>query len=222
MILFGAMLMLGRGAVAFYHQAKLNVYDAEVAIEELLAAESEKLRVNLLDDEIFSAKIGIITQSGQRFNKAELDGIWIKFSQGGLALKITANWDHYGEYETPAQVETVISRLKEAIERGDKEFTFPTVEELNNPPIIAELDGTEEDDDDEPFTANVMPPEQKDDDDELADPPIKPPITDSLARAMKENLERVQTFCRNHDLSGALNEMKLYGICSEALRELRT
>lgn len=34
-------------------------------------------------------------------------------------------------YDTPAQVETVvINLLKEAIGRGDKEFTFPTVEEI--------------------------------------------------------------------------------------------
>ena len=36
-------------------------------------------------------------------------------------------------YDTPAQVETVIELLKTAIERGDKEFTFPTVEELSAP-----------------------------------------------------------------------------------------
>ena len=36
----------------------------------------------------------------------------------------------FATYETPAQVERVIHRLKAAIERGDEEFTFPTVKEL--------------------------------------------------------------------------------------------
>lgn len=44
--------------------------------------------------------------------------------------------DYYstlGTYDTPAQVETVINQLKAAITRGDKEFTFPTVDDLNQP-----------------------------------------------------------------------------------------
>ena len=35
------------------------------------------------------------------------------------------------EYDTPAQVENAIATLKVAITLGDKEFTFPTVDELN-------------------------------------------------------------------------------------------
>lgn len=93
-------------------------------------------------------------------------------------------------YETPAQVETVINRLREAIEHGDEEFTFPTVEELNKPAVA-----------------------------EPEIPPSKNNLHDSLARAMKINLEKIQEFCRAKDLKAAQNEMERYQICSQALRE---
>ena len=43
------------------------------------------------------------------------------------------NWKgiSLARYNTPAQVETVITMLKNTIARGEKEFTFPTVEQLN-------------------------------------------------------------------------------------------
>lgn len=47
---------------------------------------------------------------------------------------ISGEWVEYGSYETPAQIEAVMTRLKNAIARGDKEFTFPTVDELKTPP----------------------------------------------------------------------------------------
>ena len=36
-----------------------------------------------------------------------------------------------GDYDTPAQVEKVIGMLKAAIARGDKDFIFPTFEDLS-------------------------------------------------------------------------------------------
>lgn len=55
-------------------------------------------------------------------------------TRGGKFL-ITNFGDLYGRYDTPAQVETVINMLKAAITRGDKEFKFPTVDELTTPPF---------------------------------------------------------------------------------------
>ena len=39
----------------------------------------------------------------------------------------------YGSYESPAQIEAVMTRLKNAIARGSKEFAFPTVVSLTAP-----------------------------------------------------------------------------------------
>lgn len=53
---------------------------------------------------------------------------------------------------------------------------------------------------DEELTANVMPAEIDDTDDEIVDAPDKADIHDSLARAMKIDLLKVQDFCREKNL----------------------
>lgn len=72
---------------------------------------------------------------------------------------------------------------------------------------------------DEKLTANVMPPEVDDSEDELVDPPEKADIHDSLARAMKIALLKVQDFCREKNLKAAQNELSLYNICANAMRQ---
>lgn len=65
-------------------------------------------------------------------------GAFAKYSivQWRTGLRIMRNFSTLGIYDTPAQVEKVIDLLKAAITRGDKEFTFPTVEELIDPPEL--------------------------------------------------------------------------------------
>ena len=72
---------------------------------------------------------------------------------------------------------------------------------------------------DEELTANVMPPEIDDSEDELIDPPDKADIHDSLSRAMKIALLKVQDFCREKNLKAAQNELSLYNICANAMRQ---
>ena len=64
-----------------------------------------------------------------------------------------------------------------------------------------------------------MPPEVDDSEDELVDPPEKANIHDSLARAMKIALLKVQDFCREKNLKAAQNELSLYNICANAMRQ---
>lgn len=63
-------------------------------------------------------------------------GAFAKYSivQWRTGLRIMRNFSTLGRYDTPAQVEKVIDLLKMAITRGDKAFTFPTVDELIDPP----------------------------------------------------------------------------------------
>ena len=110
-------------------------------------------------------------------------------------FQVNDNWTRLGEYETPEQVEKVIGMLKGAVERGDSEFTFPTIEELEKP----------------------APEMVKG---EYAAPPDEEKLRASLIRAMKICLEKVQRYCREHNLPAAQNEMKLYQICNETTREL--
>lgn len=49
-----------------------------------------------------------------------------------MFLKFDINMPrHVATYDTPAQVTAAINQLKDAIERGDKEFKFPTIDELD-------------------------------------------------------------------------------------------
>lgn len=69
-------------------------------------------------------------------------GAFAKYSivQWITGLRIMRNFSTLGVYETPSQIEEVIRRLETAIVRGDKAFTFPTVEELDpNPDDEREL-----------------------------------------------------------------------------------
>ena len=154
----------------------------------------------LITDEVINAKI----------NGASLSQLWIDFYHD--KLRIMNNWETLGTYDTPAQVENVIARLKAALERGDERFNFPTVEELSAPPFEAY-------DTDETFRANVMPPDELDADEELIDSREPATISDSLTRAMKIALLKVQEYCLRYDLKAAQNEMTLYGICAAAMRE---
>lgn len=54
--------------------------------------------------------------------------------------QICDGWDFCGEYDTPEQVIDVITALSNAIKRGETQFCFPTVEELNTPPTVPAID----------------------------------------------------------------------------------
>lgn len=127
-------------------------------------------------------------------------GAFAKYSivQWITGLRIMRNFSTLGIYDTPAQVEKVIDLLKMAITRGDKAFTFPTVEELGPNP-----------------------------DDELIDPPAetlnhkqKKNIRDSLERAKQIACKNIRAARRNHNKDAEDYERELYDICNQALKEV--
>ena len=103
---------------------------------------------NFLDDTAFKLKqkldalplnytITLKKRSGTTYRVADFSEIYIGAYHLGCDVEFRfENWAgrRIVHYETPAQVENVINQLKEAIKRGDKEFTFPTVDELNITP----------------------------------------------------------------------------------------
>ncbi len=314
-------------------QAQRAADNADNALYKFGKAKATALENKLLPRLGFSKICPIVTQDGDIVDKLNFRPIAIEFHHAKFNFQIKWSFTTFGEYDTPAQIETVIHMLKAAIARGDEEFTFPTVDELNTPSemppcapkspditaveeiaadetvepettenavkeicervrnvrkrginhvvtskgrhmwyehgsltskdiiaIILAKEGftieeyiaaeeTAEDywwnvelprmvaisnqatflEDkhwrevksyDEEFTANVMPPEVDDSEDELVDPPDKADIYDSLARAMEIALLKYQDFCREYNLKAAQNELSLFNICSNAMREL--
>ena len=103
------------------------------AIYNFGSAKAAELRDKLLPIENSNrASIFIPNQLDCRRN-IYLETIAIEFYD--YKFQIIANTDlatyTLAEYDTPAQVENAIGMLKAAITLGDKEFTFPTVDELN-------------------------------------------------------------------------------------------
>lgn len=78
----------------------------------------------------FNSDRHVISKANPVFVDADYPGFKFRDAHG---RQISDTYDLYYEHETAAQIETVIEMLKAAIERGDTEFTFPTVEELNAP-----------------------------------------------------------------------------------------
>ena len=121
-----------------YNDAEEAVADAEIlvirkreAIAKFGQACAKNLSEKLIDDTlIFSPKMKITNQDGGTC-ETNFEQIQIFFHDYELNFRVTTDWIHLGEYDTPAQVETVIDMLKAAIERGDTGFKFPTVDELS-------------------------------------------------------------------------------------------
>lgn len=76
----------------------------------------------------FNSDRHVISKANPVFVDADYPGFKFRDAHG---RQISDTYDLYYEHETAAQIETVIRMLKLAIERGDTELTFPTVEELN-------------------------------------------------------------------------------------------
>ena len=102
------------------------------AIDRLLNKKGDELMAKLNALTITNLKIK--TSDGKEFNAGESFGS-IHTLYGNFTITTQCQNRHYwcGYYDTPAQVETVIEWIKAAVECGDTEFEFPTVEELATP-----------------------------------------------------------------------------------------
>lgn len=121
-------------------------------------------------------------------------GAFAKYSivQWRTGLRIMRNVSTLGIYDTPAQVEKVIDLLKAAISRGDKAFTFPTVEELKPNP-----DGK-----------TIFNHQQKKN------------LRDSLNRAIKQCIRNRIGYLKSHNSKMEKYEYELMHLLQGARREL--
>ena len=109
-------------------------FKAKCAYHDFLRETAEQLTAKLLTDDVLRAKLLITSQRGTEFeHEKSLFALRVKDGYK-TNFEIAIGYLVLAEYETPAQVEKVIDLLKTAINRGEKEFKFPTIDELNAPP----------------------------------------------------------------------------------------
>lgn len=109
-------------------------FKAKCAYHNYLREVAEDLTAKLLTPEILDAKLFLTSQNGTKFEH-EKSLFALRVKDGYKApFEIAMGFLVFGGYETPAQIEKVIGMLKETVARGEKEFKFPTIDELNAPP----------------------------------------------------------------------------------------
>lgn len=121
-------------------QARLALYNAQKAYDKASAAyekfgeaKAKEISQRRLPPAGISAKITVVTQDGRILDKPDLKRLRIDFLPDGPSFEISVGWDCLGNYKSPAHVETVITKLKAAVGRGDKDFPFPKLH-LTEPP----------------------------------------------------------------------------------------
>lgn len=109
-----------------------NLLDAEKNLHDFLDAQANQLTSDLhaviADKTIRYYRAGAY---GTSSTTAEGTNIYIDAYTSGFDFTYIGK--RLATYDTPAQVKAVIARIKETIERGESEFTFPTADELNPP-----------------------------------------------------------------------------------------
>lgn len=119
-----------------YEEASDKYVECQEATQNFLDAHADKLteKINTLEIESY---ITMIRDNGKErydvFDTSQLNVY--AFNGFGEMFLVRYMGNVLGTYDTPAQIEVVINQLKAAIERGDREFTFPTVEELTKPEV---------------------------------------------------------------------------------------
>lgn len=81
-----------------------------------------------------TAKMVFTRQGSKQQLKIVWSYIFIKFDDVKGKFKFYLGTLFLAKYDTPAQVDKVIALIQAAIARGDKTFTFPTIDELIDPP----------------------------------------------------------------------------------------
>lgn len=126
-------------AKAALDKAQADFDRAQENLQNFINAQAYNLKKEL--DALAAELNGQITlrkQSGYAFTVSDFSEIYIDALQGGKEFAFT-DWRGraYARYDTPAQVSAVIRELRAAIERSDKEFSFPSVEELIQDKAVA-------------------------------------------------------------------------------------
>ena len=128
-------------AKAVYKAAADETEKHRAEIRNFLNEHAKRLRTKLQSINL-SQKIRLFTTRGTTVSCYDFEDVYIDAPNSfGKRFIITYyNGRLLAHYDTPAQVETVINRLKAAVERGKQDFTFPTKDELNAPPELELID----------------------------------------------------------------------------------
>ena len=115
-----------------FDAAKNAQLDAKQKLHNI-ADKTVKQLDNLIVNVFIPAKMTmtLITQDDNKHIKTDFSQFTITYYDG---FHLANHHDYCATYDTPAEVRIIFTKLQAAIERGDKEFKFPTVDELNNPP----------------------------------------------------------------------------------------
>lgn len=112
-----------------------NLCVATRKFDRLGNAKARELRDSLITSDILATRDLIIyNQKGRDYLPVlKFLGVW--FIDGKFEIRCDKEASNIiytlAEYDTPAQVTAAINQLKDAIERGGKQFKFPTIDELN-------------------------------------------------------------------------------------------
>lgn len=128
-----------------YHLVKItdDYCELDIINDELNQPPMDDDELQLLLDSVIGERtdeFNFTAQNGENFT-CVLDGVFIKKPlRLDKFIFLTWQWRILSVYFTPTQVDKVIDMLREAIERGDTKFKFPTVDELNQPPMDTDLE----------------------------------------------------------------------------------
>ena len=145
--------------------------------------------------------IKLVTKNGYSWTVTDFSDIYVDAFDGGKMFAFT-DWRSrkYARYGTPTQVEQVIDMLREAIERGDTKFKFPTIDELNQPPMDTDLERKIKIEDSLRRAMEIATAEHE--------------------RFLRLAVTSYNKGTRKDCLREADNELKLYNICWQATNEL--
>ena len=145
--------------------------------------------------------IKLVTKNGYSWTVTDFSDLYVDAFDDGKMFAFT-DWRSrkYARYGTPTQIDKVIDMLRAAIERGDKEFKFPTVDELNQPPMDTDLERKIEIEDSLRRAMGIA--------------------TTEYERFLRLAATSYNKGTRKDCLREADNELKLYNICWKATNEL--
>ena len=106
-----------------------KAYEAEAAVEKFIRAKANAL-TKIIDNapDIITAPRMAVTLQGGEVKRMKFDNLAVNYLNGKFLFDCDCDcdWQTLAEYDTPAQVETVIGELRAAIAHGSKKFIFPT------------------------------------------------------------------------------------------------
>lgn len=104
-----------------------KAYEAEAAVEKFIRAKANAL-TKIIDNapDIITAPRMAVTLQGGEVKRMKFGNLAVNYLNGKFLFDCDCDWQTLAEYDTPAQVETVIGELRAAIAHGSKKFTFPT------------------------------------------------------------------------------------------------